>query len=78
MRANVDKTKEKPRDAAYAKGGRTRMFGPQAAGKAKPGTTSTDEGPAPGAKFARSERKPPAGGFSRRAAGGHTGPCDED
>lgn len=41
------------KDKAFAEGGNTPMFGPQAAGQEKPGTTAHDvKGGAPGAKFA--------------------------
>lgn len=46
--------KEKSRGADFAKGGNTPMFGAQAAGPEKPGTTAHDtKGGAPGAKFAQ-------------------------
>ncbi len=41
----------------FAKGGKTHMFGPQAAGSEKPGTTAHDaSGGAPGSKFAAGGR----------------------
>lgn len=47
------KTKtETSRDVQFAEGGNTPMFGQQAAGPEKPGTTGKDQGAAPGAKFA--------------------------
>lgn len=45
-------TNEKSHNVEFAKGGKTHMFGPQAADPKKPGDTSASEGPAPGAKFA--------------------------
>jgi hypothetical protein len=54
------KTKvESAKNATFAEGGNTHMFGPQAAGEQKPAETSHDvKGGAPGAKFA-------AGGSSK-------------
>lgn len=44
---------ETSHDVAFAKGGNTAMFGPQAAGSQKSATTAHDvSGGAPGAKFA--------------------------
>lgn len=46
-------TNEKSHNVEFAKGGKTKMFGPQAAGEQKPGETEHDvEGGAPGAKYA--------------------------
>lgn len=45
-------TNEKSHDVQFAKGGNTHMFGPQAAGSDKPGTTGKDQQSAPGDKFA--------------------------
>jgi hypothetical protein len=80
MRGNklsVNRTKkEAQRDVRIAKGGKTRMFGKQAAGTDRPGNTGKDQSPAPGAKFARGGReKPFAGGFAKPARAGSTGPC---
>jgi hypothetical protein len=58
MRGNklhVDRTKkDTQRGVALAKGGgKGRMFGPQAAGPARPGHTGKNQSAAPGAKSAR-------------------------
>jgi hypothetical protein len=46
-------TKETTKSAKFAEGGKTHMFGEQAAGEQKPGVTEHDaEGGAPGDKFA--------------------------
>lgn len=45
--------KESTHNVEFAKGGKTKMFGPQSAGSEKPGTTNHDvSGGAPGAKYA--------------------------
>jgi hypothetical protein len=79
MRGNVDKSKkESQRDTTFARGGRAKMFKQQAAGPDRPGNVGKDQSPAPGAKYARGGPKVSAGGFARRAIGGHTGPCEEE
>ena len=46
--------KEKSHNVEFAKGGNTKMFGPQAAGEQKQATTAHDvKGGAPGAEFAK-------------------------
>jgi hypothetical protein len=45
-------TKKSEHNVEFAKGGKTHMFGEQAADPQKPATTSPTESPAPGAKFA--------------------------
>jgi len=40
--------RDRQRGAAFGKGGNTRMFGKQAAGPDKPGTTGKDQTAAPG------------------------------
>ena len=47
-------TNEKSHNVEFAKGGKTKMFGEQAAGEQKPGETEHDvSGGAPGDKFAK-------------------------
>jgi hypothetical protein len=44
--------KEKAHNVEFAKGGKTKMFGEQAAGEVKPGVTEKSPSSAPGEKFA--------------------------
>jgi hypothetical protein len=78
MRGNklhVDQTKiDRLHSKAFARGGRTKMFGQQAAGPDRPGNTGKDQTAAPGPKAARGG--PPVrgvGGRARPAQSGHTG-----
>jgi hypothetical protein len=50
---SVNKTKkEGQHDVEFAEGGSGHMFGEQQAGPEKPGTTSPNDAPGPGAKYA--------------------------
>jgi hypothetical protein len=46
-------TKKTETNTEFAKGGKTHMFGEQAAGPQAPGTTDKGSGSAPGDKFAK-------------------------
>jgi hypothetical protein len=80
VRANkisVDRTKkESQRDLKMARGGKTHMFGKQAAGKDKPGNTGKDQSAAPGARFARGRPRKISYSSSVPATPGITGPRD--
>jgi hypothetical protein len=78
MRGNklhVDRTKkDTQRGAALAKGGRTKMFGPQSAGPDAPGLTGKVQTPAPGARAAHGgTTKMAAFAPARQAKPGRTG-----
>ena len=74
MRGSVNRSKkESQREAAFAKGGKTKMFKQQAAGPDRPGNTEKDQSAAPGAKFARGGKKVAVGGVARPARAGSTG-----
>jgi hypothetical protein len=76
MPKSVNQSKhDRQRDTTLARGGRTKMFGPQAANPQKPGGTAhAVKGGAPGARAARGGPKVHAGGRSVPAAPGSTGP----
>jgi hypothetical protein len=61
------------RSAAFAKGGTTKMFKPQAAGLDKPGNTGKDQTAAPGAKRAMGGPARAGRSVSVPAAAGRTG-----
>jgi hypothetical protein len=74
---HVDISKQdRDRGTAFAKGGKAKMFGEQAAGPIRPGQTGKAQNPAPGSKGARGGGKTGAdvGGLARPAAPGATGP----
>jgi hypothetical protein len=74
---HVDSSKQdRQRGTAFAKGGKSRMFGEQAAGPIRAGQTGKAQNPAPGAKGARGGGKTGAdiGGLARPAKAGATGP----
>jgi hypothetical protein len=75
-RLSVNSTKKQSqRDVNMVKGGKTRMFGKQAANKQKPGTTAHDvSGGAPGPSPAAGGRKKFSYSESVPATGGITGP----
>ena len=74
MRGNklhVDRTKkDTQRGATLAKGGTTRMFGPQAAGSARPGHTGKDQSAAPWPQYARGGENARSGESANFARGG--------
>jgi hypothetical protein len=60
--------------AAFAKGGKTKMFGKQAAGPDRPGNTGKDQSAAPGAKAAKGGPHLSRSAVSLLAKAGRTAP----
>ena len=71
---SVNETKhDRQRGAAFASGGRTKMFPEQSAGPQKRGITGKNQTPAPGAQSAKGGGKSSVPGKVLTAKGGRTG-----